>query len=30
MPKLNEKQQEFLEKPYVGAVTTLRADGSPH
>ena len=30
MATLNEKQQEFLEKPYVGVVTTLRADGSPH
>jgi PPOX class probable F420-dependent enzyme len=30
MAKLNEKQQEFLEKPYVGVVTTLREDGSPH
>jgi PPOX class probable F420-dependent enzyme len=30
MAKLNEKQLEFLENPYVGVVTTLRADGSPH
>ena len=30
MTKLNEKQLEFLENPYVGVVTTLRADGSPH
>jgi PPOX class probable F420-dependent enzyme len=30
MAKLNEKQQEFLEQPYVGVVTTLREDGSPH
>jgi PPOX class probable F420-dependent enzyme len=29
MAKLNEKQAEFLEKPYVGVVTTLRPDGSP-
>jgi PPOX class probable F420-dependent enzyme len=28
--KLNEKQQQFLENPFVGVVTTLRADGSPH
>ena len=27
---LNEKQQEFLENPYLGVVTTLRPDGSPH
>jgi PPOX class probable F420-dependent enzyme len=30
MTKLNEKQQQFLENPYVGVVTTLREDGSPH
>ena len=30
MAKLNEKQLEFLENPYVGVVTTLREDGSPH
>lgn len=30
MAKLNEKQQQFLENPFVGVVTTLRADGSPH
>ena len=30
MTKLNEKQQQFLENPYVGVVTTLRKDGSPH
>ena len=30
MTKLNETQQQFLEKPYVGVVTTLRKDGSPH
>jgi PPOX class probable F420-dependent enzyme len=28
--KLNEKQQQFLENPFVGVVTTLRPDGSPH
>jgi hypothetical protein len=27
---LSDKQREFLESPYSGAVTTLRADGSPH
>ena len=30
MTKLNETQQQFLENPYVGVVTTLREDGSPH
>lgn len=30
MAKLTEKQLEFLENPYVGIVTTLREDGSPH
>jgi PPOX class probable F420-dependent enzyme len=30
MTKLNETQQQFLENPYVGVVTTLRKDGSPH
>ncbi|HVP75065.1 MAG TPA: PPOX class F420-dependent oxidoreductase [Gaiellaceae bacterium] len=30
MRKLNETQREFLEQPYVGTVTTLRGDGSPH
>jgi PPOX class probable F420-dependent enzyme len=29
MAKLNEKQVEFLDSPYVGVVTTLRPDGSP-
>ena len=29
MAKLNEKQLEFLENPFVGVVTTLRKDGSP-
>jgi PPOX class probable F420-dependent enzyme len=28
--KLTEKQQQFLETPFVGVVTTLRPDGSPH
>ncbi|HVD11679.1 MAG TPA: PPOX class F420-dependent oxidoreductase [Gaiellaceae bacterium] len=27
---LSDKQREFLEQPYSGATTTLRADGSPH
>jgi PPOX class probable F420-dependent enzyme len=31
MAALREKQKEFLaENPYVGVVTTLREDGSPH
>jgi len=31
MAKLAEKPRKFLdESPYVGVVTTLRADGSPH
>ena len=30
MAKLNESQKQFLEQPYVGVVTTLRKDGSPH
>ncbi len=30
MPKLTQKQREFLESPFVGVVTTLRPDGSPH
>ena len=30
MATLDEKQKEFLENPYVGVVTTLRKDGSPH
>ena len=30
MAKLTEKQLEFLDKPFVGIVTTLREDGSPH
>ena len=27
---LSDKQREFLQRPYSGAVTTLRRDGSPH
>ncbi len=30
MASLTEKQKEFLRNPYVGVVTTLRDDGSPH
>jgi PPOX class probable F420-dependent enzyme len=30
MAKLNEKHKQFLEQPFVGIVTTLREDGSPH
>ena len=30
MATLDEKQAEFLDNPYVGVVTTLREDGSPH
>jgi PPOX class probable F420-dependent enzyme len=30
MAALTDKQVEFLENPYVGIVTTLREDGSPH
>ena len=30
MATLTEKQKEFLDNPFVGAVTTLREDGSPH
>jgi PPOX class probable F420-dependent enzyme len=30
MAKLNDKQKQFLEQPFVGTVTTLREDGSPH
>ena len=30
MAALDEKQRQFLENPYVGVVTTLRRDGSPH
>jgi PPOX class probable F420-dependent enzyme len=30
MATITEAQQQFLDNPYVGVVTTLRADGSPH
>lgn len=30
MTTLNDKHREFFEQPYVGEVTTLRPDGSPH
>ena len=30
MAKLNDRQQEFLDNPYVGVLTTIRSDGSPH
>jgi PPOX class probable F420-dependent enzyme len=30
MAKLTESQKAFLDQPYVGIVTTLRGDGSPH
>ena len=30
MARLTESQQRFLESPFVGVVTTLRPDGSPH
>jgi PPOX class probable F420-dependent enzyme len=30
MATLDEKERKFLEQPYVGTVTTLRQDGSPH
>ncbi len=30
MATLSEKQRDFLEQPFVGEVTTLRPDGSPH
>src|SRR5947209_16299155 len=31
MSKLKEKERRFLaENPFVGTVTTLRVDGSPH
>jgi PPOX class probable F420-dependent enzyme len=28
--ELNEGQRQFLEKPFVGTITDLRPDGSPH
>src|SRR5437899_1251808 len=30
MATLDEKARKFLEEPFVGEVTTLRPDGSPH
>lgn len=30
MTTLDDKARKFLEQPYVGTVTTLRQDGSPH
>jgi hypothetical protein len=27
---LSDDQRAFLQQPFVGEVTTLRADGSPH
>ncbi len=30
MATLTEQQASFLDNPYVGVVTTLRDDGSPH
>jgi PPOX class probable F420-dependent enzyme len=30
MAALDEKARKFLKQPYVGTVTTLRQDGSPH
>ena len=30
MASLDQEQQRFLDNPYVGVVTTLRSDGSPH
>jgi PPOX class probable F420-dependent enzyme len=30
MASLTDAQQQFLDNPYVGVVTTLRSDGSPH
>ena len=30
MASLNDAQGKFLDNPYVGIVTTLREDGSPH
>ena len=30
MATLDDKARKFLEQPYVGTVTTLREDGSPH
>jgi PPOX class probable F420-dependent enzyme len=30
MATLNEQERRFLEQPFVGEVTTLRPNGSPH
>ena len=30
MAALTAEQKRFLEQPYVGAITTVRPDGSPH
>ena len=30
MSELTESQREFLRNPFVGTITDLRADGSPH
>ena len=30
MATLDDKARNFLDQPYVGTVTTLRQDGSPH
>ena len=30
MNRLTEAQRQFLERPFVGVVTDLRPDGSPH
>jgi PPOX class probable F420-dependent enzyme len=30
MATLSEKHRQFLSNPFVGVVTTLRSDGSPH
>jgi PPOX class probable F420-dependent enzyme len=30
MARLDDKARSFLEQPFVGEVTTLRPDGSPH
>ena len=30
MATLDQKARSFLEQPFVGTVTTLRPDGSPH
>jgi PPOX class probable F420-dependent enzyme len=30
MAELTDAQKQFLDQPFVGVATTLRADGSPH